>query len=112
MTPVAAPLQDNSSLERRNPISLNGQGATQKDTEVLHSNFTAINLHHCEEAEGSGWWQPEGKVMGSDPGCIPFPPSPLLHTILCFHIPLDKLTQRPIFPPERHTEKFIYIQAN
>lgn len=70
LTPLTAPLQDSSSVERRKPISLNSQRATQRDTEVLHSNFTVISLHRCEGAEGSGRWQPQGEEMGSDSGCI------------------------------------------
>lgn len=72
LTPSAAPVQDSSSLERRNPISLNSHRAAQKDIEVLHSNFTAINPHRCEGAGGSGWWQPDGEEIGSGSGCIPF----------------------------------------
>lgn len=71
---MAAPLQDSGSLERRKPISLNSQRAAQRDTEVLHSNFTAINPHHSDGAGGSGRWQPEGKEMGSDSGRTPLYP--------------------------------------
>lgn len=71
---MAAPLQDSGSLESRKPISLNSQRAAERDSEVLHSNFTASNPHHCEGAEGLVRWQPEGKEMGSESGCIPFYP--------------------------------------
>lgn len=74
VTLMAAPLQDSGSLERRKPISLNSQRAAHRDTEVLHSNFTAINPHHSDGAGGSGRWQPEGKEMGSDSGRTPLYP--------------------------------------
>ena len=74
VTLIAAPLQDSGSLERRKPISLNSQRAAQRDTEVLHSNFTAINPHHSDGAGGSGRRQPEGKEMGSDSGRTPLYP--------------------------------------
>lgn len=62
LTPLVAPLHDSSSLERRKNLRLHSQRAAQTDTKVLYSNFTTINLHHCEGG------QPEGKEMGSDLG--------------------------------------------
>lgn len=44
LTLMAPPLQDSYSLERRKPISLNSQGAAQRDTKVLHNNSQLSNL--------------------------------------------------------------------
>lgn len=116
---MAALLQDSGSLERRKPISLNSLKSAQRDAEVLHNNFTAIDPHHCEGAEGSGWWQPEGEEIDSGSGCIPlhpilsyllFPPFFSPHITACsVFLGLADKRRDTFLQLETHTEKFIYI---
>ena len=113
LTLLAAPLLDGSSLERTKPIRLYSQRAAHRDTEVLHSNFTAISPQRRVRAEGSRRWQPEGEEMGSDSGCIPS--HPILSYLLfsAFFSSLFSVSQavkKTSTQPETHTRKFIYVQ--
>lgn len=92
------------------PISLNSWRATQRDTEVLQSNFTVISPHHCERPEGSGRWQPEGEEMGSDSGCIPS--HPILSSLFSpFSSPHNQASSGFLWLADRHTQRHTFFRT-